>query len=82
MAFRTQSSRVSNPAEARRIFQGEKEKYPQHAFISEGEVKLWVPCRKIYGHVKDPPECYVEVGHLQAKFTGPFLAHIVTIFGC
>jgi hypothetical protein len=23
------------------------------------------------------PECYVEVGHLQAKFTRPFLAHIV-----
>jgi len=61
------------PCRSHRIFQGEK----ILSTPSFGrEVKPWVPCRR-FTACKISPECYVEVGHLQAKFTGHFSPHIV-----
>jgi hypothetical protein len=66
LAFRTQVQRFK-PDRSRPIFQGEK-------FLSTPsfgrEVKLWVPCCRFTAC--EIPECYMEVGHLQAKFTGHF----------
>jgi hypothetical protein len=75
LAFRTPKFAGSNPAESVGIFQGEK-KNPSARPSFGREVKLWVPCRR-FTACERTPECYVEVGHLQAKFTGTFLAHIV-----
>jgi hypothetical protein len=62
------------PGRSRRTFQGEKKTSARLPFGRE--VRLWVPCRR-FTACKRSPECYVEVGNLQPKFTWSFLAHIV-----
>jgi hypothetical protein len=57
------------PGRSSRIFQGEKKILSTPSFGSE--VKPSVPCRR-FTACKRSPECYVEVGHLQAKFIGHF----------
>jgi hypothetical protein len=63
LTFRTQV-RGLKPGRRRRIFQDEKKFLSTHSFGRE--VKLWLPCRR-FTACKKIPECYVEVGYLQAK---------------
>jgi hypothetical protein len=58
----------SNPTESV-DFSGEKKILSTPSFGRE--VKLWIPRRR-FTACKKIPECYVEVGNLQAKFTGYF----------
>jgi hypothetical protein len=58
----------SNPAEAVVFFRAKK--ILSTPFFGR-VVKLWVPCRRFTAR-KRSPECYVEVEHLQDKFTGHF----------
>jgi hypothetical protein len=71
MAFRTQSSRGSNPAEAVRIFQGEKEKFSARLPFGR-EVKAVDPMSKIYRHVKYHMNATWKSGIFRLNLPGHF----------
>jgi len=62
------------PGQSLRIFFWAKKSSARPPFGRE--VKLWVPCRR-FTACKRSPECYMDVGHLQAKFACHFSRHIV-----
>jgi hypothetical protein len=69
----------SNPAETIGFFKAKKKFLSTPSFGRE--VKLCVPRRRFTSR-KRSPEFYVEVGHLQDKFTGHFSPKYFHLFGC